>query len=71
MNNRAMARKLAEGKAWDISGYGPDEEGHYRLPMFMDRIDYADAKTERWIWSIAKHDETGEIIASLQTRAGR
>jgi hypothetical protein len=65
--NQAMRRKLANGEAVDISARPKTPEGHYMLEEFVEDVDYCDAKTEEWIWSIGKHIETGKIFASTTT----
>lgn len=54
MNNRAMQRKLERREAIDVSGCERTATGDYLLREFVDGVDYCDAKTEDWIWSIGK-----------------
>jgi hypothetical protein len=67
MHNLSMLRKLKSGEVTDISCY-PKEGHHYTLPedfFLPDEMDYCDAKTERWIWSIGRRKKDGVMIASL------
>ena len=52
--HRAMARKLAACEAVDVSACRRTVTGDYLLDTFRRDIDYCDAKTEQWIWSIGK-----------------
>jgi hypothetical protein len=63
MLNRSMARKLTRGEAIDVSGCRRAGE-FYVLGGFVDGKDYCDAMKERWIFSIGRHLQTGEILAS-------
>lgn len=65
MANRAMARKLATGKAIDVSPC-PREDFYYVLHEVKDGMDYCDASTEKWITSIGKRHRDGVILASLK-----
>jgi hypothetical protein len=61
-----MRRKLNKGCAIDVSKcerYG----GAYILPdgMFVDGMDYCDARIERWVWSIGRRKLDGQVLASL------
>lgn len=68
MNNQAMLRKLSSGEAIDVADAPRNEEGDYILFQFFDGKDYCDSKTESWIWSIGRHRETNQILASTSTR---
>lgn len=66
--NRAMAEKIRKGEARDVSPYiQPD--GTYALParFFVEDIDYCDASSEEWVWSIGKFAD-GSIHAALDGR---
>jgi hypothetical protein len=52
--NRAMERKLRTHRAIDVSGCKRTATGDYILPEFVDDVDYCDAQSEEWIWSIGK-----------------
>jgi hypothetical protein len=65
MHNRAMARKLHTHRAIDVSNM-PREGHYYVLGKVIDGMDYCDAETEQWIWSIGKRYEDGRIVASLK-----
>lgn len=58
MRNQAMQRKLDERKCLDVSSARRTVGGDYVLDAawgkFLDGVDYCDAKTESWIWSIGK-----------------
>lgn len=68
MQNRRMEEKLKAGKAIDVSGCRRTNDGDYLLTAFDEDADYCDSQTEAWIWSIGKHRETGQIVASTSTR---
>lgn len=68
MRNKAMERKLQEGELIDVSQWPTPIVGVYALPGFIDGKDYADIKSEEWIWSIGRELETGRIFASTDTR---
>lgn len=71
MTNRAMQEKLKNGSALDVRQIGREDEllaGEFILDHFIDGVDYADAQTESWIWSIGQHVETGEIRASTSPK---
>lgn len=64
MHNRRMADKLERGDAIDVSGCPRTEAGDYILPEFVEDVDYCNARTEQWIWSIGRELATGEIHAA-------
>lgn len=64
MRNQAIQRKIQHGEAVDVSGFVRTVDGDYILPDYADDIDYCNAKTEEWIWSIGRHRESGQILAS-------
>jgi hypothetical protein len=57
-SNKAMQRMLDAGKALDVSKARRTAAGDYILDAswgkFMEEVDYCDATTETWIWSIGK-----------------
>lgn len=63
-----MERKLKDGEAIDVSVCEKTAEGCYRLIGFEPDVDYCDAKTEEWIWSIGQNDEFGFIEAATDAR---
>ena len=64
MKNLRMQEKLRAGEAIDVSRCDRTPEGDYVLTAFEDDVDYCNAKTEEWIWSIGRELATGRIIAS-------
>lgn len=65
MNNKAMERALQEGEALDVRKAGTEiNPGKFELKIFVEDVDYCDALTETWIWSIGREYTTGKIIAS-------
>jgi len=54
MKNRAMQRKLARHLAIDVSGCERTAAGDYTPPEFVDGVDYCNAQSGEWIWSIGK-----------------
>lgn len=71
MHNQTMQRKLKSGDCVDVNTVGTKrEDGLFQLREFNREadVDYCDAATERWIWSIGQHRETGEVLASLDAR---
>jgi len=62
--NKAMERKLTSGQAIDLSRC-PRKGDFYVLPKVIDGMDYCNAQTEQWIWSIGRHNKSGEILACL------
>lgn len=68
MVNKRMAEKLSNGDAINLAPY-KQPGGFYLIPpdLYEDDIDYCDAAREEWIWSIGRHLQTGEILASTST----
>ena len=65
-NNIAMAARIKTGECIDVSGC--EREGRFFvLTEFIADKDYADAKEERWIWSIGKRHSDGKILAAYST----
>lgn len=64
MHNRRMAEKLAAGEAIDVSDCPRTPDGDYILAEFVEDVDYCNARTEQWIWSIGRELATGEIHAA-------
>jgi hypothetical protein len=52
--NRAMLDKLKRRKAIDVSKCRRTSTGAYILAKFTDGVDYCDALTGTWIWSIGE-----------------
>jgi len=67
LKNRRMAQKLRTGEAIDLSGRPLTPEGFYKLDDFIEGVDYCDAGTEAWIWSIGISYATGELLASTSS----
>lgn len=79
MHNKAMERKLQKKEATDLSGLPRTPAGDYVLLLLLlewrgriDRntfvMDFCDAKTEEWIWSIGRDNESGDILASTTAK---
>ena len=68
MTDKAMARKLQNGEAIDVSGFKRDVLDDYILPDFVENVDYCDSKSETWIHSIGQHVKTKEIHAAISTK---
>lgn len=62
--NRRMNEKVLSGEAIDISGCERNADGDYILKEFIEGKDYCNNFHQVWIWSIGKHYETGQILAS-------
>lgn len=60
-----MKKMLEEGEAIDVSAF-PREGDYYVVDTFIDGVDYCNAVTEQWIWSIARRRD-GKIFASHKT----
>ncbi len=61
MMNLAMRRALEEGSAIDVSGFERTFDGNYILPTFEEDFDYCDAKSEDWIWLIARLEQPMKV----------
>jgi len=68
MKNRRMQEKLAKMECLDVSQCLTNEEGAYLLTDFKEDVDYCNAKTEAWIWSIGRENSTGLIYAAHDSR---
>lgn len=69
MQNQAMQRKLTSRECLDVRALGEEiEPGLYRLDHFIEDVDYADAETETWVWSVGKSKDDGKIYAATDTR---
>lgn len=69
INNPELRKRLISGEVLDVREMGIEEEpGVFRLTNFIKGHDYADSKKEKWIWSIGKHKNTGEIFAAYDNR---
>lgn len=66
MTNMAMRRKLVLKKAIDVSACAREVDA-YILRKFVEGMDYCDAETEQWIWSIGRRKEDGAILARADT----
>ena len=66
MINRRMAEKIEQGEAVDVRNCAK-EGRYYRLPEFVDDVDYCDGANEWWIWSIGRRYSDGVIHASTST----
>ncbi|GJQ43986.1 MAG: hypothetical protein JETCAE03_34840 [Ignavibacteriaceae bacterium] len=64
MRNLRMQEKINSGECIDLSECQKTPEGYYIVKNFIDGIDYCNAQTEEWIWSIGINNETNEIHAS-------
>lgn len=68
MKNLRMCEKLNLGECIDVRQIGREiQPGFFELESYTDDVDYCDAKTEQWIWSIGRRIEDGVIVASLDT----
>ncbi len=73
MHNLAMLKKLSDGKCIDLSGCEKTEDGSFILtPEQAKKVsdpmgdwDLCIAVTEKWVWSVGSHKETGQVLASL------
>jgi len=70
MENRAMRNKLERGECIDLSRCRMELDGSYIIPpdVWQEDIDYCNAQTEGWIWSIGRETATGIIRAAHDTR---
>jgi hypothetical protein len=69
MKNTWMRNALRSGDAIDVRVIGVEvEPGVFRLNEFIPDVDYVDAEDEVFIYSIGKGLESGEILASVDTR---
>jgi hypothetical protein len=75
LRNRAMRDKLERGECLDLSGCQRNAAGDYILSpdVWQEGIDYCDAETEEWVWSIGRafhtpHGEKPLILASTTTK---
>jgi hypothetical protein len=64
MRNLRMEEKLKSGDCLDVRKEGSSlGGGRFQLARFVEYVDYCDAETESWIWSIGRN-ESGTIFAS-------
>jgi hypothetical protein len=56
MRNLSMRNKLERGECVDLSTCGRTDAGDYIIPpsVWQDDVDFCDAETEEWIWSIGR-----------------
>lgn len=67
--NPIMRKELENGAAVDVRVIGFEiEPGVFKLNHYIDGIDYADSESGKWINSIGKDKETGEILAAIDGR---
>jgi len=66
MLNRAMRDKLERGECVDLSECKREEDGAYIVPpdVWQEDVDYCNAKTESWIFSVGREIRTGIIRAA-------
>jgi hypothetical protein len=64
MRNVRMKEKLDSHEAVDVSPF-PREGNYFVLDSYADDIDYCDAASESWVWSIGRRKRDGRILASL------
>jgi hypothetical protein len=60
-----MKERLDAREAIDLSPC-KREGRYYVVETYVDGVDYCDAKTEAWIWSIGRRLSDGVILASTQ-----
>lgn len=71
MLNKAMERKLETDEAIDLADY-PREGRYYVLDedaayaAALAGMDFCDARTEEWIWSIGQRHSDGAVLASTR-----
>ena len=68
VRNARMREKLVACRAIDVSTCR--RVGDFYLlpsPLWIEGMDYCNASTEVWIWSIGRHRKTGKILASHGT----
>ncbi len=63
LSNKSMERMLQNGEAIDVSRM-PRQGSHYVLNRVIDGMDYCNAETEEWIYSIGRRKSDGVILAS-------
>lgn len=69
VTNPEAKKRLYNGQAIDIVDIGIETEpGVWKLNKFIDDTDFYDTKNNKWIWSIGKDKNTGEIFASVDAR---
>lgn len=69
LKNQAMARKLSKGEALDVRAIGTEvEPGVFELQSFTEDVDYCDAQTEAWIWSVGRRQADGQLLAATDAR---
>jgi len=69
MLNKRMEEALLKGDCIDVRTIGTRmADGSFLLERFVDGKDYADAETERWIFSIGRSEADGKIYAAFDFR---
>lgn len=75
MQNKYMEEHLKSGVCLDVRKIGrgrpyrdDDLPVVFELDEFHEGLDYCDARTERFVWSIGREIATGRIVAALDSR---
>lgn len=77
MQNQAMKRKLKAREAIDLNAVGSLAECpitgkrdvfELKAGAFEEDVDYCDASTEAWVWSIGKEEGSGKVFAAFDGR---
>jgi len=65
-----MRDQLERGECVDVSRCRVEQDGSYIIPpdVWQEGIDYCNAQTEEWIWSIGREHATGIIRAAQDSR---
>jgi hypothetical protein len=67
--NLSMREKVKRLEAINVRIIGVEiDAGLFRLSFFDHNADYCDLETGTWIWSIGRHNASGDIIASTDDR---
>jgi hypothetical protein len=67
--SRSMREKVHSLEAINVRVVGVEvDPGVFRLSFFDQTADYCDLGTGMWIWSIGRHNASGEILASVDDR---
>ncbi len=71
MPNYSMMEKLKNGEALDVGVIGTPLDGFpgvWELQGFTENVDYCDAESELWIYTIGRDKQTGVFYAAADTR---
>lgn len=70
MLNLRMKAGLESGDCLDVAEIGTydTKTDTYVIDTFDEDLDYAEKRTERWIWSIGKRASDGSILAAFDAR---